>query len=365
MPRNTKNKNGPRQAQRPRIKSRRSAKPSEKRQRVAGDNSPKKPQEKRSYDKPHFIEVDSEHDGQRIDNFLVTRLKGVPKTHIYKIIRKGEVRVNKGRVKQTSRIKLGDSVRIPPIRLSENSADNIDTSKFAFLNHLTLFEDDALMVINKPSGMAVHAGSGIKVGIIEALRGLRSDLRYLELVHRLDRETSGCLVLAKKSSVLRALNEDFRSNSLKNKRVEKRYLALVEGNWKHGLRRVTKPLNTNARRHGERHVVVDNDGSYASSVVTPVDTCDLASLVEVKLLTGRTHQARVHLQSEGHAILGDVRYGNTETNKVAKRHKLKRLFLHASQLQFTHPVSEEKMTVLAELPDELKIVLEEYGLCTS
>ena len=314
--------------------------------------------------KPYFVEVDSEHDGQRVDNFLVTRLKGVPKTHIYRIIRKGEVRVNKGRVKQTSRLNEGDLVRIPPIRLAE-AKQEVDGARFSFLSKAVLYEDEALLIINKPSGMAVHAGSGIKVGIIEALRALRSDIKYLELAHRLDRETSGCLVLAKKSSVLKALNEDFKTNSLKNKRLDKRYFALVKGSWKHGQRRITKPLNTDARRHGERHVVVDDSGSYASSIVTPIDVSPLASLVEVKLLTGRTHQVRVHALSEGHPIAGDSRYGDVDFNKQLKAHKLSRLFLHASKLTFTHPVSGHSMTVDAPLPENLTIVLESLNLCIS
>lgn len=312
--------------------------------------------------KPYFIEVDSEHAGQRVDNFLVTQLKGVPKTHIYRIIRKGEVRVNKGRVKQTSRLAEGDSVRIPPIRLAESKED-VDGARYSFLNKAILYEDDALLIINKPSGMAVHAGSGIKVGVIEALRALRSDIPYLELVHRLDRETSGCLVLAKKSSALKILNEDFKTNSLKNKRLDKRYLTLVKGWWKHGQRRITKPLNTDARRHGERHVVVDEAGSYASSIVTPVDVSPVASLVEVKLLTGRTHQVRVHTLSEGHPIAGDSRYGDLNFNKELKQHKLSRLFLHACKLTFTHPMSGVSVTVEAPLPDNLTIALDSLGLC--
>jgi len=190
--------------------------------------------------KAYFVQVDEEHAGQRVDNFLITHLKGVPKTRIYRIIRKGEVRVNKGRVKQTTRLEQGDLVRIPPIRQSDEKLQGLDGERFAFLNKAILFEDDALIVLNKPSRMAVHAGSGIKVGVIEALRALRTDLKYVELAHRLDRETSGCLVLAKKSSVLKALNDDFKNNSIKNARLDKRYLTLVKGRWKHGQRKITK-----------------------------------------------------------------------------------------------------------------------------
>ena len=254
--------------------------------------------------KVSFVEVDEEYAGQRLDNFLLRRLKGVPKTLIYRIIRKGEVRINKGRAKQTTRLQKGDIVRIPPIRLTDRPQGAIDGLRYKFLDQAVLFEDDSIMVINKPSKMAVHAGSGIKVGIIEALRALRSELSFLELVHRLDRETSGCLVLAKKSSALRSLNEDFKTNSQKNVRVDKRYLALVKGRWKHGQRQVNKNLNTDARRYGERHVVVDNNGSYASSIMTPKLIGDTASLMEVKLLTGRTHQVRVHAESENHPLAG-------------------------------------------------------------
>ena len=312
--------------------------------------------------KAYFVEVDEEHAGQRVDNFLITHLKGVPRTRVYRIIRKGEVRVNKGRVKQTTRLEEGDMVRIPPIRQSDSNADDIDGARYEFLNKAILFEDDWLIVLNKPSGMAVHAGSGIKIGVIEAFRALRTDLKYVELVHRLDRETSGCLVLAKKSSALKALNDDFKTNSLKNPRLDKRYLTLVKGFWKHGQRRVTKALNTNAKRHGERHVVVDENGSYASSIVTPKATSDIASLLEVKLLTGRTHQVRVHCQSENHCVAGDQRYGVDAFNKKMKSFGLSRLYLHAASIKFFHPVSQSQMTVEAPLPSELKSVLANLDL---
>ncbi len=316
----------------------------------------------RSHSKVSFVEVDENHDGQRLDNFLVTYLKGVPKTHIYRIIRKGEIRVNKGRVKQTTRLKEGDSVRIPPIRLGATQSGGLDGNRYRFLADAVLFEDDALLVINKPSGMAVHAGSGIKVGVIEALRAYRSDLKYIELVHRLDRETSGVLVLAKKASALKTLHDDFKTNSLKNPRLDKRYLALLRGQWKHGQRRVTKALNTSARRHGERNVVVDPNGSYASSIMTPISVAATASLVEVKLLTGRTHQVRVHAQSENHPVAGDPKYGESEFNKDMKRVGLSRLFLHAAKLTFIHPLSKNSITLEAPLPNDLLAVLNNLSL---
>lgn len=312
--------------------------------------------------KPYFVEVDEEHDGQRLDNFLITHLKGVPKTHVYRIIRKGEIRINKGRVKQTTRLKNGDSIRIPPIRLSESSSTELDGAKYAFLNKAILFEDEGLLVLNKPSGMAVHAGSGINVGVIEAIRALRTDLKYIELVHRLDRETSGCLVLAKKSSVLKTLHEDFKNNSLKNPRLDKRYLCLVKGKWQGGQRRVTKALNTNAQRGGERMVMLDENGSYASSIIRPIDTSDFASVLEVKLLTGRTHQVRVHSLSEGHPLAGDQKYGEREFNKTIKTSGLTRLFLHAARLTFYHPMTKAEVTVEAPLPNDLCVVLTNLAL---
>jgi 23S rRNA pseudouridine955/2504/2580 synthase len=315
--------------------------------------------------KAYFVEVDNEHQGQRLDNFLFSHLKGVPKSHVYRIIRKGEVRINKGRVRQTTRLQTGDNIRIPPIRQSQSDGYTIDPQHYNFLHNAIIFEDDALLVLNKPAGMAVHAGSGIKVGVIEALRALRTDLHYLELAHRLDRETSGCLLLAKKASVLRVLNEDFKNSSMKHSRMDKRYLALTMGRWHGAERRITKPLNTQAKRHGERIVVVDEKGRYASSIMRPISTSDEASLISVKLLTGRTHQVRVHALSEGHPLAGDKKYGNPDFNKALKSHGLTRLFLHASSLQLTHPVSQDKLRVVAPLPSELQTVLTSLQLSVS
>lgn len=312
--------------------------------------------------KAYLLEVDQEHAGQRLDNFLLNHLKGVPRTRIYRIIRKGEVRVNKGRARQTTRLQQGDLVRIPPLRQSSSTTPVVSAHKYAFLNQAILFEDDALLVLNKPSGLAVHAGSGIKVGVIEALRVVRSDIKYLELVHRLDRETSGCLILAKKSSALRILHDDFKTNSLKNARLDKRYLTLVQGDWQYGRRRITKALNTKAKKHGERIVVVDDDGSYASSIMTPCATSAFASLLEVKLLTGRTHQVRVHTQSEGHPVAGDQKYGDRDFNRACKEQGLTRLFLHASRIRFIHPISTEPVTITAPLPEDLQQVLENLNL---
>jgi len=346
-----------------------SSKASTDKRRGPGDSSGRRTRQVTSVDtqtripnKVTFVEIDENHDGQRLDNFLITHLKGVPKSHIYRIIRKGEVRINKGRVKQTTRLKEGDSLRLPPIRLSDEKNSNLDGEKYRFLGDAILFEDDALMVINKPCGMAVHAGSGIAVGVIEALRAYRNDLKYIELVHRLDRETSGVLVLAKKASALKILHDDFKTNSLKNPRLDKRYLTLVKGQWQHGQRRVTKALNVNARRHGERYVVVDADGSYASSIMTPKAVSKEASLIEVKLLTGRTHQVRVHAQSENHPVAGDPKYGDDDFNKKMKSVGLSRLFLHAARLKFVHPLNQRSLTIEAPLPHELLSVLNNLSL---
>lgn len=313
---------------------------------------------------PSFIEVDQNHDGQRLDNFLFALLKGVPKGKVYQIIRKGEVRVNKGRAKPTTRLAKADIVRVPPIRVSDRNT-KVEVGRYQNLKDATLFEDSALLVINKPSGMAVHAGSGIKVGIIEALRALRDDLDYLELAHRLDRETSGCLVLAKKASVLKKLNADFQQSSLKNSAIKKFYLSLLKGQWQHGERRVTKALNTQARRGGERHVVVDSEGSYASTIFKPISVNKQASFMQVKLLTGRTHQVRVHSLSEGQPIAGDQRYGDPDFNQQMRELGLKRLFLHSSCIQFTHPVSQQKLKIEAPLPAELSQLLGKLDLKNS
>lgn len=312
--------------------------------------------------KPYFVEVDDSRAGQRLDNFLLTHLKGVPKTHIYRIIRKGEVRVNKSRAKPATRLQTGDSVRIPPVRQTAKTELNVSHEKYAFLQKAILFEDDALLVLNKPSGMAVHAGSGIQVGVIEAFRALRPNEKFIELVHRLDRETSGCLVLAKKASVLKQLHEDFKNNSLKTPTLDKRYLTLVKGQWRGDQRRVTKALNTQAKRQGERIVVVDKQGSYASSIFTPVSVSATSSLLEVKLLTGRTHQVRVHALSENHPVAGDDKYGDRVFNRQLKGQGLNRLFLHAASIGFKHPVSAQMMQIRAPLPEELTKVLSNLSL---
>ena len=310
-----------------------------------------------------MLVVDAQHHEQRIDNFLIRLLKGVPKNHIYRIIRKGEVRVNKSRINQTVKLNQGDLVRVPPVRLAEPKNQTLDSSRYQFLQNAVLFEDDTLLVINKPSGLAVHSGSGIQVGVIEALRTLRPDLAFLDLAHRLDRETSGVLVLAKKMSALRILGADFSSSSHNNKRLDKRYLALVKGCWRYGERYVTKPLNTESRRGRQRYVTVSSCGRYASSVMRPLQANKIASLIEVTLLTGRTHQARVHAQSENHPIAADATYGDADFNRLMKQQfGLKRLFLHARSLQFRHPQGGERMLITAPIPKDLNQVISKLGL---
>ena len=315
--------------------------------------------------KPSFIEVGPEHEGQRVDNYLLGRFKGLPKSRVYQMIRKGELRVNKSRAKPTTRLCSGDLLRLPPLQWSETSKPQVSASLSDVLKASVLFEDDALLVLNKPSGLAVHAGSGVAVGLIEAMRDIRPDLKYLELAHRLDRETSGCLVLAKRGSVLRRLHEAFRRDDARSSMLDKRYLCLVLGRWRHGARRVEKPLLTDARRRGERHVVVSSDGVYAASLMRPVDVSDAASLIEVTILTGRTHQVRVHTQSEGHPIAGDTRYGDDAFNQRMRQAGLKRLFLQASRLTFTHPISNQTVSFDAPLPDELRAVLSQLNLTTT
>lgn len=308
-----------------------------------------------------FIEVDDNHAGQRLDNFLFTLMKGVPKTYVYRVIRKGEVRVNKKRAKQTTRLNVGDMVRIPPVRTAQQNR-LVNVENYAFLKNRIIFEDDVMLALNKPAGMAVHAGSGIQTGIIEALRAIFPEQRYLELVHRLDRQTSGCLLLAKKGSALRKLTEDFRQNSTRNPRLDKRYLTLLQGRWTAGRQQINKALNTQTRKNGERMVVVDEQGSYASSIFQPVSTNSKASLLQVKLLTGRTHQVRVHAADQGFPVAGDDRYGDSLFNKQCKEAGLKRMFLHAASLRFYHPVTDQQIDIDAPLPDELTAILSKWGL---
>ena len=313
-----------------------------------------------------FVTVDDDSAGQRLDNFLATHLKGVPKSHVYRIVRSGEVRVNKGRVDAAYRLEQHDVVRIPPVRIAaKTQSPSIDAASRAFSAGKTgnmrglaldvLFEDDTLLAINKSAGMAVHGGSGISFGVIEGLRVLRPEARFLELVHRIDRETSGVLLIAKKRSALTAMHELLRGES--SQRIEKRYCALVKGNWPDERRHIRTKLAKYVTAGGERRVSVDEDaGQESHTIVTRIEKLAGATLLDCEIKTGRTHQIRVHLGSTGFPIIGDDKYGDFALNKhvsAIKHGGLKRMFLHARLMAFPHPVSGEKMIIEAPLSPDL------------
>ena len=280
-----------------------------------------------------FLDVTPDYAGQRLDNFLLRELKGVPKTRIYRALRKGEIRVNKSRARGDYRVCEGDRIRIPPLRVAERDQAAVVPKRWSgLLEENTLYEDDALLAINKPAGLAVHGGSGLSLGMIECLRLLRPDAGYLELVHRLDRDTSGCILVAKKPAVLKDLHRQLRDDQ-----VEKRYLALVTGRWSAKRRFVEAPLKKNTLKSGERLVRVDRQGKPARTEFEVVERFDSATLVEARPITGRTHQIRVHALQAGHTILGDEKYGDRGANQWAAERGLKRLFLHASALMFRGP----------------------------
>ncbi len=308
------------------------------------------------------LTVDDDSAGQRLDNYLMRHLKGVPKTHVYRIIRSGEVRVNKGRVSADDRLQGGDLVRLPPVRISERVAEKSQEMAAAALaapsrEFVVLFEDDQLLAIDKPAGVAVHGGSGVSFGVIEQLRMARPQASFLELVHRLDRETSGILLLAKKRSALRQLQDQFRERE-----TGKTYLALVVGQWPAKRKVLDKSLHKYLLPDGERRVrVVAKDDPDAMAALTLVKVREQGAgfaLLEVTIRTGRTHQIRVHLASEGFPIAGDDKYGDFDLNKSLQRASaglpLKRMFLHAWRLQFNHPLTGERQTLFAELPPELE-----------
>jgi len=301
-----------------------------------------------------WLEIDEQADGQRIDNFLINHLKGVPKSFIYRVLRRGEVRVNKGRVKPDYRLQSGDVVRVPPLRRPEaTTLPPPGRHLIEVINNSVLYEDSGLLIINKPSGVAVHGGSGVNHGIIEALRSARPDTPGLELVHRLDRDTSGCLMIAKKRSTLRALHALLREEG----GVDKRYVALLQGRWRGGDRRATAPLKKNVLSSGERIVRVDEEGKASETLFRPLRRYAMASLVEAAPLTGRTHQIRVHAVHLGHAIAGDEKYGDETFNAAMKGYGLRRLFLHAASLRFHLPNSEQAVEVQAPLSAELEHTL--------
>lgn len=299
-----------------------------------------------------YVDIDESREGQRLDNFLLGQLKGVPKSHIYRVLRRGEVRVNSGRVGAGYRLQVGDRVRIPPLRQA-GAAEPARPEGFEWLKERALYEDDELLVLDKPAGLPVHGGSGVAIGVIEALRAVRPDLPQLELVHRLDRGTSGCLLLAKRRPVLLALHEMWQRGG-----VEKRYLALVRGRWRGGARRISVPLSRGGRRGGERRVGVDEAGRAAESDFAPKGFYGPATLMQITLHTGRMHQARVHAAHVGHPIAGDGKYGEREFNRELRELGLRRLFLHAAQLRFAHPGTGARIEVDAPLPPELTHLLE-------
>ena len=277
----------------------------------------------------HYRQIDHESDGQRLDNFLLKELKGVPKSHIYRIIRSGEVRVNMQRAKPNLHLKLNDNVRIPPVRTAQPKDITYSNNFATQLLNSIIYEDAKLLVLNKPSGMAVHGGSGVNAGVIEALRELRKDIPYLELVHRLDKETSGCLIIAKKRSALRTLNDE-----LADRQITKTYIALLSKTWSGPKQlQVDVALQKNILKSGERLVTVHKDGKSSKTTFKLLENYPEACMVEVNPKTGRTHQIRVHSAYLGHPIIGDKKYGNDKS--VLLKHEKLRLCLHASKLSFT------------------------------
>ncbi len=304
-----------------------------------------------------FVTITEEEAGQRIDNYLLRVCKGVPKSHIYRILRSGEVRVNKGRIDQLYRLEQGDLVRIPPIRVAEKtSSAAVPGAEFKIVH-----EDNHLLVIDKPAGVAVHGGSGVSYGVIEQLRAARPEAKFLELVHRLDRETSGLLLLAKKRSALTNLHDQMREGH-----TDKRYLTAVSGNWVNKRQHVKLPLHKYTTPDGERRVVVQAGGMESHTVFSLLRKWEEFALLEAELKTGRTHQIRVHLASSGFPILGDEKYGDFALNKQLQkatetRGALRRMFLHAHKITFTHPDTGARMTLQAPLPAECDRFLVSLG----
>ncbi len=301
-----------------------------------------------------LLTVDAESDGQRLDNWLLKRLKGVPKTHVYRVIRSGEVRVNKGRAHADSRVATGDVVRVPPVRVAAPSTAALAAPPREFP---VLLEDEHLLAIVKPAGVAVHGGSGVSFGVIEQLRRARPQAKFLELVHRLDKETSGILLLAKKRSALNALQDQFRARD-----TGKTYAALVFGDWPAKLKVIDQALHKSTNAEGERHVRVvaadHADGQRSITLVKVARQLPGLTLLDVTIKTGRTHQIRVHLASNGHPIVGDPKYGDFARNKAFARERgFERMFLHARELAFDHPASGERITLQAPLPQDCATLL--------
>lgn len=310
-----------------------------------------------------YVTIDEGSEGQRLDNFLIKILKGAPKTLVYRVIRSGEVRVNKARAAADTRLALGDLIRVPPVRLPEPSTEaaSVPAREFDIL-----FEDEVLMAINKPAGVAVHGGSGVSFGVIEQLRRARPQARFLELVHRLDKETSGVLLIAKKRSALTSLQDVFR-----HRQAHKTYAALVLGAWPASRKVIDTPLHKFLTSDGERRVrvsEVDDEGKRSITLVKVLQQLDRCSFLDVTIKTGRTHQIRVHLSHEGHPIAGDDKYGDFAQNKALARGafvpglKFDRMFLHARELRLPHPVSGEELTFAAPLPAECRALVDRLAL---
>jgi len=304
-----------------------------------------------------YLEITAEQVGRRIDNFLQTYFKDVPKSHLYRILRTGEIRVNKGRIKPTYRLQLGDQLRLPPmLTQTEKTVINPQSTVLQKLTQSILHEDNYLLIINKPAGMAVHGGSGIHFGVIEALRTLYPQQKYLELVHRLDRETSGCLMIAKKPSILRELH-----HSLRQGEIQKHYLALVQAQWPAATQQVKAPLYKYVLPSGERRVQVSSQGKPSCSQIEVKQRFNKATLLYIYPLTGRTHQIRVHTAFMGHPIAGDEKYGHERFNQQMRRYGLTRLFLHASQLEIHLAEKNYHLNISAPLPKMLAQVLQQLS----
>lgn len=298
----------------------------------------------------HWV-IGEEEQGQRLDNYLIRRCKGVPKSHIYRILRSGEVRVNSRRVDATYRLLDGDTVRLPPLRVAERAESEVVDAAKQRVELPVLFEDEAMLVIDKPEGVAVHGGSGVSFGVIEALRRQRPLAKFLELAHRLDRETSGILLVGKKRLALTALHDMFREHG---QGADKRYLVLVKGRWLNQTQHVRLPLHKYLTEGGERRVSVDEQGKASHTVFRLLARWPGVSLLEAQLKTGRTHQIRVHLSHLGFPILGDEKYGDFALNRELKKNGLKRMALHAWRMAFRHPLSGAPLEVRAPLPDSLR-----------
>ncbi|MGE5472543.1 MAG: RluA family pseudouridine synthase [Bacteroidota bacterium] len=296
------------------------------------------------------VVIAEEEEGQRLDNFLIRCCKGVPKSHLYRILRSGEVRVNSGRVDATYRLCAGDKLRIPPIRLAERPQNEVDEAAKQRVDLPIIYEDEALLVIDKPEGIAVHGGSGVSFGVIEALRRQRPLAKFLELAHRLDRETSGILLVGKKRLALTALHDMFREHGAG---ADKRYLVLVKGRWMNTTQHVKLPLYKFLTEGGERRVMVREDGKASHTVFRLLARWPEMSLLEAQLKTGRTHQIRVHLSHLGFPILGDEKYGEFALNRNLKRDGLKRMALHAWRMVFRHPLTAAPLEMVAPLPDSI------------